>query len=773
MLPWKKRDADNKLGQQDESASLGSRLCYYQYSAADGHEQEIFSCGIRKLFAIDDYAQSLKSILVKLDEDSAIKLREAFEHCRDHGEAFNLILHVKNSGNWLASEGWQEQYNGTKKVLVLFHDVSRLQEQIAQQQQEIESMRKEGELFRSLLNVLPFPVWRRNDFLQVTYCNKAYAELLEISNVTATKPELLELDKQSLAFARQVKTQGVPQIDRRHVVLKGARRFLHIIEVPLSEGMIGGAFDLTELDDTREQLSRHVAAHSELLESSASAMAVFGADTKLKFYNNAYISLWKLDETFLSAQPTYGEVLEKLREKRRLPEQANFPVFKQKHIKLFTDLIEPQEEFFYLPDGATLRVIVIPHALGGLLFVYEDMTDRLHLERSYNTLIAVQRATLDNLHEGVAVFGEDGKIKLSNPTYAKLWGLDTELISQDRHLTEILEVTKNLYEGRNWEEFRNQLLSGIHSRVVHSQRLERSDGSVVDWSSVPLPDGATLMTYLDVTDSTLVERSLREKNDALQEADRMKSEFLANVSYELRSPLTSIIGFSEVLKQHYFGELNEKQREYMDGIYQSSQHLMHLINDIIDIACIEAGYMTLDVTKFEIHGMLTAVLSLARAFAKENGITLHFNCEETIGSMQGDETRLRQAVFNLLSNAIKFNRPQQPKEGQVTVGARIGDNDTVVIWVEDNGIGIPPEEQETIFERFYKGRAAVRASGTGLGLSMVKSFVEIHGGKISLISTPEQGTTITCILPRHHLEIGTMAIPAPVQTRERRKVPRN
>src|SRR5262249_47431273 len=159
-------------------------------------------------------------------------------------------------------------------------------------------------------------------------------------------------------------------------------------------------------------------------------------------------------------------------------------------------------------------------------------------------------------------------------------------------------------------------IDDIQRRDLVGKQIERTDGKVLDWRKVPLPDGATLITYLDITDSTLVERSLRERNEALQEADRLKTEFLANVSYELRSPLTSISGFSEMLRQEYFGALSEKQKEYVDGIHQSSQHLMQLINDILDLASIEAGYMRLEVNDFDIYKTMKSMLALTQERAR-------------------------------------------------------------------------------------------------------------------------------------------------------------
>ncbi len=620
---------------------------------------------------------------------------------------------------------------------------------------ENEKLKAELRNYSTLLNMSPYPIWQRGEDMKIKFFNLAYGEAVEDLMEDVEIDAVPELDKRVRSMAQQASVSGKPLTERRHIVVAGERKLYEITESPIAkENMMAGfAIDYSEIDKLKEDISRHVSAQDDLLESSASAMAIYGADMRLKSFNNAFVALWKFDEVWLDTQPSYGEILEILHEKRRLPEQANFHLFKQQQIKLFTTLLEPREEFFYLPDGKALRVIAIPHALGGILFAYEDVTDRLALERSYNTLIAVQRETLDNLHEGVAVFGEDGRLKLSNPGYLMMWNLESEFASSEPHIREIVEKCKYLFAPEEWENFKNRNIEQLQTRDFISRRIERADGKVIEWRKVPLPDGAILITYLDITDSTLVERSLRERNDALQEADKLKTEFLANVSYELRSPLTSISGFSEMLKQEYFGALSEKQREYVDGIHQSSQHLMHLINDILDLAGIEAGYMRLDVSKFDIYTAMKSVLALIKERSKENEITIEFDCPVKIGKMVGDETRIKQILFNLLSNSLKYSQAGS----SIGFGAKEVDGDEIMLWVEDEGQGIPLEEQEAVFSKFYKGRNQDTAknkssnrSGTGLGLSIVKSFIELHGGRVVLISEPQKGARFECYLQREN-----------------------
>lgn len=669
---------------------------------------------------------------------------DAFMTQIKHGSAPGSLMLKTSNQTYIECIPAQGRQSGEHPlVLLMMHDITARWRQQLMLQSEKDAMKEEVRRLSSIMNTDRQLVWVRDRELKILYCNLSYARAVE--DITAEPHDIgvPELHKNILRMARQARDSRREQSERLHVVVEGERRLFLVRElfIPEHEINIGFAEDITLLERAEEEIRHSLAAQENLLESSTSAVSIFGPDTRLKFYNQAYVRIWGYDEAWLDTSPTFAEILEYLREKRRLPEQANFQAFKKQCLKLFTSL-ESSEELYFLPDGRTVRSVCIPHAQGGIILSYEDVTDRLALERSYNTLIAVQRETLDNLHEGVVVFGEDGRVRLSNPAYRKIWRLGEDDVAERTHMNEITEKIRPLLDEKDWDSYKRKLMERIQSRALYSMRRERKDGVVIDWSMVPLPDGGTLLTYTDVTDSTLVERSLREKNEALQAADRLKTEFLANVSYELRSPLTSIRGFSEMLRQNYFGELNAQQREYVEGIHDSALHLSGLINDILDLAGIEAGYLTLDIEEFDICQMLSEMLPLLSERLKQHHLQVMIDCPDTIGRMSGDETRLKQALFHLLSNAIKYSN----EEGTIVLGA-CREKEFVRLWVRDEGIGIAPEEQEAIFDKFYRGAAGSSKSGTGLGLSMVRSFIELHGGKVTLESAVGKGTTVTCTVP--------------------------
>ena len=239
-------------------------------------------------------------------------------------------------------------------------------------------------------------------------------------------------------------------------------------------------------------------------------------------------------------------------------------------------------------------------------------------------------------------------------------------------------------------------------------------------------------------------REIADKGRQLEAASRHKSEFLANMSHELRTPLNAILGFSEVLAERMFGEVNAKQAEYLQDILSSGRHLLSLINDILDLSKVEAGRLELELGRFHLPTALDNALTLVRERATRHGITLTQSVDEGVGDIVGDERKVKQILLNLLSNAVKFT----PEGGRVGVTTMAG-ADGITIAVSDTGIGIAPQDQAAIFEEFRQvGREDARKQeGTGLGLTLAKKFVELHGGRIWVESQVGQGSTFSFTLP--------------------------
>ena len=718
-----------------------------------GEERPIVPEALARLLGLDRSAD-MAALAACFEDQDGERFSAAVEGLRKSGLAFDLsnegLGMMTRQGLALRLIGCSSS-SGTAPVdCVWFRDISRESVQMDEWDRLFNALIDERDRLRRLIDILPIPVWWRDNDLNLDYCNIAYGHAVEADPDTALaeKREIASglIGSSGLALAERAKLTRLAQSESHPIIIDGARRLLEFNEVPLGElgGIAGYARDFSEIEDVHKELERHIAAHAEVLENVNVAMAIFGGDKRLKFANTAYARLWRFDQDWLAGEPDIGEILEALYEKRKLPEYADFRAFRQGQAALFTSLIEPREEMLHLPDGMALRSLVSPHPFGGLIFTFEDVTDRLALERSYNTLIDTQRETLNNLYEGIAVFGNDGRLKLSNPAYARIWDIPEAMLGNEPHINEIVELTRKFSPNKTaWKEARAWLVGNVTNPEASSGHFLRDDDVILEYATVPLPDGNVLLTYHDITDHYRVEQALRERAEAMEATARLKSEFIANVSYELRTPLNTVIGFADILGNQYFGSLTERQLEYCKGILDSSQHLMTLVNDILDLAAIEAGYLKLERKTVDVRSMLTSAMNLIKERAFNRDVELNFESGDDLANIYVDARRIKQAVFNLLSNAIKFTL----SGGSVTLSATRS-ADALRISGSDTGIGMPEEDYERIFEKFERGGdGEARGGGPGLGLALVKHFVELHDGHIGVESPVDEGTTVWISLP--------------------------
>ncbi|MGC2854861.1 ATP-binding protein [Novispirillum sp. DQ9] len=698
-------------------------------------------------------------------------LRGAAAALRADGEGFEevLTLHddrVDADGEGAGHDGVGERFirvSGQRAVtddgrpladLLWMRDVTAEEAALHGLSAAAAAIAAERDRLRAAFDALPVPVWLRDGGLRVVHANRAFHAAAASSGDEGGDDgdELAEgvTAREMRTLASTARAAGTPRSAAFHVVVEGSRRLLEVTEAPAGAPgaeriTVGLALDATRIEDLRTTLEREVKSHAKVLERLGTAIAIYGPDTRLRFHNTAFARLWRLDDDWLAEEPTYGAVLEALRSRRLLPEVADYPAFKEAELGRFKTLLDSTEDLLHLPDGKTLRRVLSPHPLGGLMATYEDVTDRLALEASRNTLIAVQRQTLDHLHEAVAVFGSDGRLRLHNPAFASLWGLSEDALAEEPTVGDLVaRLPAAFRDAACWHAMRAHLAAPPQDRDVRSQRVERGDGAILEMVGVPLPDGGVLFTTLDMSDAARAERALRERAEGLAAADHMKSAFMANVSYELRTPLTTVLGFSEILADEYYGPLNPRQKEYARGIAETAQALAGLIDDIADLVSIEAGRMTLSRAPVDIHGLLASVLALTREALRRKTLTLNFDCPPDIGTLVADEKRLKQVLYHLLLNAIVFT----PEGGQIILAAQPekgADGGAMIAFtVADTGIGMSEAEQAVAFDRFARGPAS---TGRGLGLSLVKSFVDLHGGTVELVSVPGEGTTVIVRLP--------------------------
>ena len=668
---------------------------------------------------------------------SAGALDHASAGLRDHGRTFDLIVET-HRGQPLEVQGRRNASHAFLRFLSL-SEAQRNQARLTLENQRISA---DFDNIMGLMDGLEMPFWMRGTDGRLRWVNRAFVRAVESDTPDTVIRESVEI------FGVQARAD----IANRHLaapvfseplstVVGGDRHVFQVTDFSGDGGSVGIAADISSLEAAREQAARMVRNHADTLDRLTTAVAIFDADEKLRFFNQAFQKLWQLDTKFLESAPDNTLFLDRLRSEGKIEEQPEWREWKQRILAAYR-AIEPQEHSWHLPDRRTIRVVANPHPNGGVTWVFENLTEKIDLESRYNIAVKVQGETLDNLAEGVAVFGPDGRGRLFNPAFLTLWGLDPQTVSPNTHIAALRDACEDAAKDSPWASFVNAVTGFDDERTDLHGQTALKNGSVLRYAVIHLPNGQVMMTFVDVTDSVNVERALKDKNDALQRADHLKNSFLQHVSYELRSPLTNIIGFAELLGLPGSDPLTTKQREYVGHIGTSSSILLTVVNDILDLATVDAGVMQLEITEMNVAKTMAGAAELVADRLEENKVALAVETSHAPRSMRGDETRVRQILANLLANAANF----APALSTVRMICREV-KDGIEFAVHDDGPGMPEDMLDLAFGRFEARTNGGRRRGAGLGLAIVKSFVELHGGHVRIETATGKGTTVICFFP--------------------------
>ena len=620
---------------------------------------------------------------------------------------------------------------------------SKLSQRLAQTEAALDSLTR-------LIEAAPFPMWYRGPDLNLGLVNSAFVGAVEgrdAADVIARASELVGDTDEAKAAAMAAVENGKPIARKQAAIVRGERRMLQIVNVPLPTGAVAGfALDIQDLEDARAELARQVQSQRDLVERMTAGAAQFDADRNLSFFNRPFAVMAQLDPEWLNEQPEFDRVIERMREHNRVPETRDFPTWKAERRDWFTSPDEVVEEDWMLPGGDHWRVVGQPLSDGGLRLFLEDRTEQARLASARDTLLRVRSATFDNLFEAIGVFASDGRLYLWNRRFSQVWDLDEEWLAEHPRVDEMVPaLARKLVNPTAAAQIREMVRKTMTDRQPANGRLTLTDSRHFEFAAVPLPDGNALFTLVDVTDSTRIESALRERATALEQADRVKTDFVANMSYELRTPLTSIGGFAEMLAQGYAGELAPAASDYVEAILESVERLSKLIDDVLDLTQGDAIGVALERERVDMAGLCRTAVDKVEARTRQKGQKLQSDIADSAGIVVGDARRLRESIEHVLDNAIAYT----DRGGKIALKAW-GDDDQAVVQISDNGSGIAKKDLPRVFNRFdrvthdpSRGEAAL-----GLGLPLTRQFVEAHGGKVDLVSAKGKGTTVTLTIPR-------------------------
>jgi signal transduction histidine kinase len=637
-------------------------------------------------------------------------------------------------------------------VLLWLLDVSEAHRSVARLNDEVAALRRTVEGLSALIEAAPFPMWHRGPDLRLALVNGAYVRAIEADDAVQVITRGMELinggNASPRASASEARERQQMVVRNAPAIIAGQRRMMRVADVPIgSAGVAGYASDIQDLEDARADLNLFLQAQHDMFDRLSAGVAQFGADRTLTFYNGQFARLFWLQPESLADKPEFDRVLDTMRDSQRVPESRDFPHWKADHRQWFS-ITEPAEESWLLPGGTHVRVVAQPLPDRGLLLIFEDRTEHLQLASARDTLVRVRTATFDNLFEAVGVFGADGRLTLWNARFRDMWGLSNDDLAHNPRVDSLVRaVAHRLADPSRAGAIQDIVRMATIERQNRSGRVRLTDGRHFEFAAVPLPDGNALFTLLDVTASRGMEEALRDRAEALEEADRLKSAFVSNLSYELRVPLTSIAGFAEMLSDGYAGQLGETARDYVAAILSGVSRLASLTSDVLDLAQSVTGTLPMAMEPLDVAELLASAVEHVRDAAFNAGLALELEPPPAGRRVVGDRKRLLQALDHILRNAVTYT----PPGGRVQVRSR-SQGDRIELIVADTGPGISPEKWERIFARFKRSSIEVieqeaSEEAGGFGLPLARQLIEAHGGTLELISEPDAGTHMVVCLP--------------------------
>ncbi|MBL4891637.1 MAG: PAS-domain containing protein [Rhizobiaceae bacterium] len=676
-----------------------------------------------------------------LKPDSASDFEKALKDLRLNASSFDLPLQTRGGGI-LEAQGRTSGGHAFVRFIELGGEraaLAKLESDHVQLLSTIDNVQK-------LFEKIDMPIWLKDKENKLFWANQAYANAVDASNGEAAVTQDIQLfdgaERGEITAGHQNSNHFSGRLP---AVISGDRRMVDVVDVATENGGAGIAIDRSDIEIIKTTLSKTIASHTVMLDQLATAVAIFDSSKRLQFANTSFQQLWALEPSLLEGNPTHGEILDAMLAGGKLPEQPDWRKWREEQLTVYQAL-EQSEIWWHLPDGTTLRVISNPQEQGGATWTFENVTEQLALESNYNALIKVQGETLDHLHEAVAVFGSDGKLRLSNPAFSTMWEFeDSNHALEGCHVGDLLDAVRERTGATEILDDIVREITGLNDeRETIDGRLELNDGTIVDVTLVSLPQAQSMLTFTDKTDTIKVERALEQRAEALEASDQLKSKLIQHVSYELRAPLTSISGFGELLTNGSIGSLSGKQSEYVGHINEASETLKAIVDDILDLATMDAGVLSLDMQEVALQETIHDSLEGLQGEIKEHDLTVKIEVAEEGTNFIADRERLQQVLYNLISNAVNFS----PDGGKIVISGKSRAT-MVEIAISDEGQGVPDNMKNTIFDRFESGSIANQRQGTGLGLSIVKSLVNLHGGRVFVENTETGGARFVCQFPRN------------------------
>jgi signal transduction histidine kinase len=697
-------------------------------------------------FAVIDTPQNPEDLLnfeSWIDSEGVAQLDAAIHELRRNGTVFDMTVGTCG-GATIEATGL---ISGRHAILRL-REATNLRHELRHLRIAAADSTRDATALKAAADRATFPVWVRDGEGALVWVNQAFAEEAGFTTPETAISERAEITEDAMVRAMEAaRDQRQPFSD---VSQPEGREPLQVREIPIRNGYAGLAIPSAVAVSGGSARSN---GFRNALDHVQTGIAQFDRRGRLCFFNETFCALWDWDREWLDTGPDEKGVLDRMRSQSQLPQFSDYREWRE-------DLVDDEGQTvkvhdWHLPNNRMLNVITVPQADGSRTYLFDNLTESRELETRVVALNQIQRETLESLTEGIVVFGSNGRIRLSNPQFREMWALDASDAGPGVHIDAlVLRCQMKGGDREDWAQLKDNVTGYSETRRGVSSIMTLSENEIFQTTCVPLPDGGTLAVFTDISDTQRIERALRERNDALEQANRIRNSFVGKVSYELRQPLQNIIGFAQVLSEPALAGGPEQQQEYAGHILSESSELLVIVNSILDLASIDAGTFELEPRSIPLRPAIDDAVATLGDRLRKRDVDVQIDTPEDLTDVIADPERLRQILFNLLANAVSFS----PAGAIVRVRAGL-ENDILTLSVSDRGPGIPTEVLERVFDRFESQSGGTDHRGVGLGLSLVKSFVDLHQGQVWIESSKDTGTKVTCRFPQNDAALPPLPTP--------------
>lgn len=596
-----------------------------------------------------------------------------------------------------------------------------------------------------ILDSLPIYVWQKNRNLQITYCNDSYAKALEASKdyVISNNMRLISASRRGV-YVDQSLYSTKPKKSTEHVVINGSRRLLSIEETPFTKDgkSIGCAIDITDKEALEINFRNYQKHTEEVLNNISVPVAIFDANTILVFANQAIIRMFSVAEEDVYRNYKFSDIMNYLLSRDSIIASEDILKYKAKATELFREVIEPHCTTLHLTNGDIVSVTVTPNHGGGLVFMFEDITDRVDLERKVNSVSSIYNKTLDAFSEGVIILGSDSKIKIANKATLDLWKKE----KMEAYIGEFFQNSSRLLTAESKAQLLDpSLLAMLSERVEFSKELQFLSGETIRCEYNLLPEGLGIVRFVNISDKVNLTKTIEEKKVITTQIDRLQSNLISNISHETHASIQTISGFADILCHKYFGELTKKQMEYCYGIANAVKNLNDTVDAVIELSKMEAGQLKLTYAETKLLKIIQASIALANDVAKKHNISINTNFEDPEFAVYLNEKSITKALFYLINRSMQELSAGNKIDILVTINNEQGDFE---LAIKDDGALLSTDELDKIQQGLAdNSQYNYLEHPLDFCLALAHNIIVLHKGSLDVQSDKASGNVMTCKLP--------------------------